>query len=127
MLSYMHSNNSNSTLTSSCWKVFLIYARCMIYLSCFIYFFKQLVKPTDYQSAFGLEIIIVSKFYWDISKAVSYHPVSWYEKIFFFFVFPRNYLSTKPIFTKFYTRTNYLWQCIMLAISSSYLISGWEK
>ena len=30
----MHSNNSNSTLSSSCWKVFLIYVRCMIYLSC---------------------------------------------------------------------------------------------
>ena len=33
----MHSNNSNSTLSSSCWKVFLIYARCMIYLSCNLY------------------------------------------------------------------------------------------
>ena len=31
----MHSNNSNSTLSSSCWKMILIYARCMIYLSCF--------------------------------------------------------------------------------------------
>ena len=34
----MDSNSSNSTLSSSCWKVFLIYARCMIYLSCFIVF-----------------------------------------------------------------------------------------
>ena len=32
----MLSNNSNSTLSSSCWKVFVIYARGMIYLSCLI-------------------------------------------------------------------------------------------
>ena len=49
----MHSNNSNSTLSSSCWKVFLIYARCMIYLSCFIYsvlisFFWHLTYVKDF-------------------------------------------------------------------------------
>ena len=42
----MHSNNLNSTLSSSCWKVFLIYARCMIYLSCF--FIKVILKNTQF-------------------------------------------------------------------------------
>ena len=53
----MHSSNSNSTLSSSCWKVFLIYARCMIYLSCLTLLYT-ILKPRK----------IVSIFYFTQSK-----------------------------------------------------------
>ena len=33
--SYKDSNNLNFTLSSSCWKLFIIYARCKVFLSCF--------------------------------------------------------------------------------------------
>ena len=37
--SYRDSNNLNSTLSSSSWKVFIMYARCMISLYCFSFMF----------------------------------------------------------------------------------------
>ena len=37
MYTYRHSNNLNSSLSSYCWKVFIIYVRCMISLSCFCF------------------------------------------------------------------------------------------
>ena len=56
----MHSNNSNSTLSSSCWKVFLIYARCMIYLSCFNYSFFLCLFAEPFDTISWIMILLVS-------------------------------------------------------------------
>ena len=64
----MHSSNSNSTLSSSCWKVFLIYARCMIYLSCL--FINEGWFEFEFQLMDCLKEIFSSLFS-EISQAVS--------------------------------------------------------
>ena len=43
--SYSHSNNLNDILSSWCWGVFIIYMKCMIFLSCFI---QSLVFPFSF-------------------------------------------------------------------------------
>ena len=61
----MHSNISNSTSSSSCWKVFLIYTRCMIYLSCYIcshFFFIRDMAFSVLEYRFGIYNELRTKF-----------------------------------------------------------------
>ena len=69
----MHSNNLNSTLYSSCRKVFIIYAKCMICLSClFLLFLIHVYTYSVYILLYTESIIFLDQIF-EIEISMNLH------------------------------------------------------